>query len=120
MRTTLVSSGSSESSAARTEGASTRMMPPGHLLSRQALRGQDGLERLGPGLILDLGGDFTLDVLAQDDGPTAEGGEAGHHVGDVGPVPHHRDPGLLGGDAGQPGGGELNFGLAARRLGAGS
>ena len=67
----------------------------GHLLGREALAGEDRLEGHRPGLVLDLGGDLTLDVLAEDDGAAAEGREAGDHVGDAGAVPGHRDPGLV-------------------------
>ena len=72
------------------------MIPPGHLLGREALGGEDGLEGLRPGLVLDLGVDLALHVLAEDDGAAAEGGEAGDHVGDAGAVPGDGDPRLVG------------------------
>src|ERR1041385_6890444 len=40
--------------------------PAGELLRAQALGREDGVERLGPRLVTDLGGDGALDVLAQD------------------------------------------------------
>ena len=75
--------------------------PAGHLLGREALGGENRLERLRPRLVLDLGVDLALHVLAEDDGAPAEGGEPGDHVGDAGAIPGDGDPRLVG--AGQHG-----------------
>ena len=93
--------------------------PAGHLLGREALAGEDRLEGLRPGLIPDLGVDLTLHVLAEDDGPAAEGREAGHHVRDARAVPGDGDPGLV--RAGQhAGAADGHLGLPGGRRGGDS
>ncbi len=96
----------------------------GKLGGGQPLRGEDGIERLGPRLVLDLGRHLALDVAAEDDRAAAEGGEACHHVGDRRVVPRHGDAGLVargrrlvggGGHFGGPGG--TRRGGARRRRG---
>src|SRR5256885_491586 len=62
---------------------------------RGRLRLEHRREREVPGLVLDLGGHRSLDVLREHDGAAAERGEAGDHLANVGIVPRDGDPGRL-------------------------
>src|SRR5437773_6533149 len=65
--------------------------PAGQVLPRETLRLEHRVEREIPRLILDLGGDVALDVLAEDDRAPAERREARDHVLDARVVPLDRD-----------------------------
>ena len=69
--------------------------PARQRLHRESLRLEHRVQGQVPRLILDLGRDVALDVLAQDDGAAAESREARDDVFDAGVVPLHRDPGRL-------------------------
>ena len=100
-------------------GASTRMMPPDISCADRPCAARIAWNAIGHGWFFDLGGDFALDVLADDDGPSAEGGEAGDHVRDAGAVPGDRDPGLLAADDRARREHSDGFGPGARDLGPG-
>src|SRR6266568_1425221 len=65
--------------------------PAGQVLPRETLRLEHRVEREIPRLILDLGGDVALDVLAEDDRTPAERREARDYVLDARVVPLDRD-----------------------------